>query len=726
MVRVAYASGRCAGMLSLARLRLLAASSALVLGLPGIAQADAGGAEAGAGDAADQTIVVTGALQQTSAGTKTDTPLIETPQPITIIDAETYRSQGAISVADAFRYVSGVQANTYGTDGRVDSNRIRGTSPLQFRDGMRDVYDSYASIRADPYNFSRIEVVRGPASVLFGQSSIGGIFNLVSKTPEFTRHFDAALTYGTFDRKEAMADLTGPLTDTIAARLVGRVRDSGTQVDHVSDDRVMIAPSITWRPSATTDVTLLGLYQEDDGGSQSTFLPLFGTLFVNPMAGQLDFSTFPGTPGFDRYDGRLLQGTAIVSHKFGDSVTLNLKARYIDSHVDYISQYTNTYRAPRNPWLNEAMTEIGRVGSATYARMAIFSTDNNVQFKFNTGGAIEHLLLAGVDYSWNRINRRSTSLSDTINLYDPTDPRRTDAPVYGATTVTRPNQKQLGFYAQDQVRLWDRVSIVVGGRHDNVTTGALGRADSKAKATTFRAGIIGELAWGVSPFFSYTESFLPLTGNDPKGNPYRPQSGRQLEAGIKWAPDAQTLVNATWFHIKDVNRLIANPNPVATDPFPTAQIQAGEVTSKGYELEGSRVLPGNFELRVNYSYTKAVGTNGRPIDSLAKHMASAWIDKTIRQNEHGGLRLGTGVRYVGKSLSYGAVWVGSAQAPDGYIVTPAATLVDALVEITHDAWSFTVNANNLFDKKYYASCLARGDCFMGAERTVAGTLRYHF
>jgi len=675
-------------------------------------------------ESSDQ-IVVTGALQETSAGTKTDTPLIETPQPITVIDAETYISQGAISVADTFRYVSGVQANTYGTDGRVDSTRIRGTTPLQFRDGMRDVYDNYASIRADPYNFSRIEVVRGPASVLFGQSSIGGIFNLVSKAPEFTTHGEVAAVYGSFNRKEVMADFTGPLSDTIAARIVGRVRDSDTQVDHITDNRVMIAPSIRWRPSDATEITLLGLYQEDDGGSQSTFLPLIGTLFPNPLAGQLPNDSFPGTPGFDRYDGRLLQGTAILNHRVSDSIKINLKARYIDSDVDYFTQYANSYSSPLNPYESDGRT-IGRIGNMTFARMNIFSTDNNVQFAFKTGSAIEHMLLAGVDYSWNRIKREQTSLRDVIDLYDPADPRRFDPPVFGTTTPSRPSQTQLGFYAQDQIRFWDRVSVVLGLRHDNVTTGALGKPDVKDKATTFRAGIIGELAWGISPFFSYTESFLPITGNDPKGNPYRPQAGRQLEAGIKWAPDRYTLITATAFHIKDRNRLVTNPAPDPSDPFPNAQVQAGKVISKGFELEASRVLPEDFELRLNYSYTKSRNANGTPVDNLPKHVASAWIDKTIRHNEHWSLRLGTGVRYVGENLSYGPAWIGSPQAPNGLIVTPDVTLVDALVEIAHDNWVFSLNANNLLNKKFYAACLARGDCFIGAERNVFGTVRYRF
>jgi iron complex outermembrane receptor protein len=131
--------------------------------------------------APENDIVVTGTI----AGTKTETPLIELPQPLTIIPADQYLSQGAINISDTVKYAAGVLANPYGRDTRVDGFNVRGISALQFRDGMRDIFSYYASIPSDPYNFSRVEIVRGPASVLFGQGSIGGLVNLVSKTPEF-------------------------------------------------------------------------------------------------------------------------------------------------------------------------------------------------------------------------------------------------------------------------------------------------------------------------------------------------------------------------------------------------------------------------------------------------------------------------------------------------------------------------------------------------------------
>src|SRR5690606_36628390 len=272
-------------------------------------------------------IVVTGDLLVSGAATKTDTPAIEVPQPVTVIPAEVFEAQGAVSISDTLNYVAGVQANPYGPDSRVDGGFVRGVSALQFRDGMRDIFSYYASIRADPYNFDSVQVLRGPSSMLFGSGSLGGIVNLNSKLPEFMPEGEVSVRYGSFDRIEALADVTGPLGADFAGRLVARVRDSGTQTDHVPDDRVMVSPSLTWTPTMDTSVSLLGLYQEDDGGSTSQFLPLVGTILPNPY-GRLPTEHFIGKPGWDRYDGRLLQGTVLVDHRFSDVVTFSSKARY--------------------------------------------------------------------------------------------------------------------------------------------------------------------------------------------------------------------------------------------------------------------------------------------------------------------------------------------------------------------------------------------------------------
>lgn len=673
--------------------------------------------------APEQEIVVTGTI----AGTKTETPLVELPQPFTIITSNQYLSQGAISISDTVKYAAGVLANPYGRDTRVDGFNVRGINALQFRDGMRDIFSYYASITADPYNFSRVEIVRGPASVLYGQGSIGGLVNLVSKTPEFRTGGELNLVYGSYDRKEALGDVNLALADGLAIRAVARVRDADTYVDHVHDDRVMFAPSIRWQPTPDTDIILTGLYQEDDTGSTSQFLPIVGTFLPNPgnPGARLDPYTFVGKAGWDRYAGRSLQGGGSLVHRFSDNLRVSFKARYIDSDLEYFTHYADSYSNPSNPFAvygTDGRT-IGLYADASDARMNVFSTDNNVQLKFATGAAIEHTLLAGIDYSWNKVGKRyAVAGLETVDLYDiDYDALMTYEP---SGPFAYDSQKQLGIYVQDQVRLFDRVSVILGARRDHVTNSS-GQEDN---ATTFRAGIIGEVAAGFSPFFSYTESFLPIAGRltEPggiPGDPFKPQTGTQYEAGVKWQPGPATLVTVTGFRIKERNRVLYLANNATT--------QSGELTTKGVEFEASHVLPGNFELLLNYGYSKLDSEVNTGLDYMPRHTASAWSTKTFGTAGGAQLRLGAGVVYSGKSKSTGPLdpyGLDPSIAPGTLytIVTPSRTTVDALAEITWDNWRFAVNATNLLNERAFASCLARGDCFMAAPRNVMGSIGFRF
>lgn len=692
-------------------IRKLALNGAAIAALASVPTVAFAADEAAENAAASSDILVTGSR----AITKTDTPPIEVPQPVTVITADQFVSQGAISISDTVKYAAGVLANPYGRDTRVDGFSIRGIDALQYRDGMRDIFSFYASITSDPYNFEQVEVVRGPASVLYGQGSIGGLINLVSKTPTFETGGEVNLVYGSYDRKEALGDVNLALTDNLAIRAVARVRDADTYVDHVPDDRVMFAPSIRWQPTPDTDIVLNGLYQEDDTGSTSQFLPIVGTFRPNPNnpGGRLDPYTFVGKAGWDRYNGRSLQGGGAITHRFSDNVRVSLKARYIDSDLQYFTHYADSYTNPLDPFSvygTDGRT-IKLTADASDARMNVFSTDNNVQFTFNTGANIEHKLLVGLDYSWNKVGKRYADTSDATELVDLYD---IDYDALLTYTPSGPysydSQKQLGIYVQDQIRFFDRVSVVIGGRRDRVTSSA----GSEDKATTFRAGIIGELVSGFSPFFSYTESFLPIAGRIqlPGGipsDPYKPQTGKQFELGFKWQPEQHTLVTVTAFDIKERNRVLYGSENSTT--------QAGELKTKGVEVEASYTLPDDFELLLNYGYNKLKSEVNTNLDYMPRHIASAWSTKTFGVSDGAKLRLGAGVVYTGKSISTNSLWS---------IVTPSRTTVDALAEVTWENWRFSINATNLLNNKFYASCLARGDCFVGAPRNVMGTLGFRF
>ncbi|WP_439533685.1 TonB-dependent siderophore receptor [Polymorphobacter sp.] len=698
----------------------------------------AGAAMAETAASADADIIVTGQRDARTTATKTDTPAVEIPQPVTVIPADLYQAQGAISISDTLNYVAGVQSNPYGPDSRVDGATIRGLNALQFRDGMRDIFSFYASIRADPYNFSSVEVLRGPASMLFGQSSLGGLVNLNSKLPSPVTAGEISVRYGSFDRKEALLDLTGPLASGLSGRIVARLRDAGTQTDFVNDDRVMIAPSLSWAAGADTDLTLLGLYQEDRGGSTSQFLPLVGTILPNPN-GQLPNSRFIGKPGWDRYDGRLLQGTGMLTHRFGDKARLSLKARYIDSKLTYLTHYPDSYSNPANPYVlldpatgapvidpltglaarDPAQRTIGLYADGSRAEMQIFSTDNNVQLGFNTGAAIEHQLLAGIDYSWNHVRKIGGFAYEYIDIYA-IDYAALSNFGGGLPQPASPSedvgQSQLGVYLQDQIRLLDRISVVLGARRDRVTTRSFGGQPVSHNATTVRAGIIGEIVPGVSPFFSYTESFEPIAGTASNGSPFVPKTGNQYELGLKYQPNEASMVTLTGYRIKERNRPVDDP----TTPAPFDQRQAGSLTSKGIEFEARMLLPGQLQLIANYSYNEAEidGTN-QQLENVPRHNASLWASRAFALGNEVALRLGAGVRHSGDNRSYGPAF------PDG-IRTPAYTLVDGFAELRWQRWAVAVNATNLLGKSFYSACLARGDCFVGAERNVFGTLSYRF
>lgn len=708
--------------------RVFAIGTTALFSLPAFAADDA---EVG------REILVTGAREASQSATKTDTPAIETPQPVTVIDDELYLAQGAVSISDTLRYVAGVTANPYGPDSREDGALVRGITAVQFRDGMRDIFSYFSTIRADPYNFDQVELVRGPASVLFGQGSLGGIVNLVSKKPRFETGGEISVRYGSFDRKEVLADLTGAITGDLAGRVVARIRDSDTQTDHVPDDRVLVSPSLTYTPGPDTRVTFIGLYQEDDGGSTSQFLPLVGTIYENPN-GRLPNDLFIGKPGWDRYDGRLLQGTALFEHRFGDSLRLNLKARYSDSDLTYLTHYPDSYRNPANPHVipgafdpdtdepipDPEQRTIGLYADGSRARMEIFSTDNNLQFDFDTGEGIEHVLLAGVDFSRSRVRKLAGYGYEYIDIYDIDYDALSDYDgglPPGASVSEDVTTRQLGFYLQDQIRLFDRVSTVFGVRRDEVDVRSLDLesmtyGDEDYGATSFRAGIIGEVVRGVSPFFSYTESFEPISGTASNGRAFVPKRGRQFEAGVKFHPDEATMVTVTGYHIKETNRPVDDPG--TPDPFD--QMQVGSLTSKGIEFEASTTLPGELQILASYSYNEAEvdGTN-RQIDDVPKTNASIWMTKALDMGQDMSLLLGGGARYVGKHRSFGPAF------PDG-VVTPGYTLADAYAELTWNNWSLAINATNLFDKRFYSSCLSRGDCFMGEERNVFGTVSYRF
>jgi len=655
------------------------------------------------------------------SATKTDTPLIETPQAISVVTRDQMEAQGAQTLRQTTAYTAGIVSNYF--DSRVDSFKARGGDVTQYQDGLLRTYGTYNNVKADPYLLERVEFLRGPSSVLYGQGSVGGVLNLTSKRPQAEPLREVQVQVGNFARKQIAADLTGALTQDgqWLYRLVAVGRDSDSQVDHVSDDRLILAPSLTWKPSAATSLTLQFTHQKDKSGSLIGFFPWQGTRLSSPY-GQIPTSAFISEPGWDAYDTENNSWGYLFSHRVNDAWTVRQNLRRTVSDVDYRSMYTSftANRAtgrPARPVFEADNRTLLRDASWQRNASRLLMVDTQVEGKLKAG-AIEHTLLAGVD-----AQRNATSQSSWLKTVSGID---VYAPLYGNFTppsesalVRQPGvtQRQWGVYLQDQIR-WDRWTATLGLRHDSAKTETEGRPAAAVDDTawTKRLGATYQMDGGWAPYVGYAESFQPLGGVNFFGAPYRPQRGEQWEAGVKWQPEGRGIsAYAAVYELREKNRKTSDP------ANPLNNLQIGETKTRGLEAELTASIARSWDATLAYAYTDAkiarsnAGDQGQPVAGVSKHTASAWLSHRFATGGRGQWTVGGGVRYTGSQ------WSGSSA-----ISTPASTIADAMVAYDAGDWRLAFNVVNLADKVQITQCLARGDCFYGQRRTYMLTSTYRF
>ncbi len=655
------------------------------------------------------------------SATKTDTPLIETPQAISVITRDQMEAQGVQTLRQVTAYTAGAVSNYF--DSRRDNFAARGGSVTQYQDGLVRLSGFDNMTRPDPYTLERVEFLRGPTSVLYGQGSVGGVLNLTSKRPQAAPVREVQVQLGSYGRKQIGTDLSGALdaNGQWRYRLVAIGRDSNTQVDHVRDDRLVLAPSLTWQPNAATSLTLLAQYQKDKSGSLIGFFPWQGTQLHNRY-GQIPTSTFISEPGWDAFNSEGKSLGYLFSHKIHPDWVVRQNLRYSQGEVDYRSLWTSfrpnaATGRPGRPVFESDGRRLVRDAHWAINRSHLTQADTQAQGKLRWGHS-EHTLLLGMDAQRARTGSDQWgAVAPAIDVYHPVYGNFT--PPTASQLVRQPSvvQKQLGFYAQDQIK-WGQWTATLGLRHDNAQTDTEGRPAAAVddKAWTKRAGVTYQMDGGWAPYAGYSESFQPLGGVDAYGTPYKPQRGEQWEAGVKWQPPGQGInAFAAVYQLREKNRKTTDPGN------PLNSLQIGEVKVKGFEAEVQASLARNWDFTVGYAFTDAkiarsnTGDQGMPVASVPKHTASAWLSHRFASEGRGGWTVGAGVRYTGSQ------WSGTSA-----ISTPAATLADAMVAYDAGDWRVAFNVVNLTDKVQITQCLARGDCFYGQARTYTLTSTYRF
>jgi len=635
--------------------------------------------------------------------TKTDTPLAETPQSVTIVPRDQIVDQGATNIQDALNYAAGVRSDAYGLDGRTDSVRIRGSYPDIYLDGLRQNYGYYTSTtRTEPYTLERLEVLRGPSGMLYGSGTAAGIVNMVSKRPLQETQREVGVEFGSYGRKQIQTDLTGALTKDgdWSYRLIALARNADTQVDHVPDDRTVLAPSLTWRPSGATSLTLQALYQKDKAGSTSQFFPWEGTLLPNPN-GQLPSSRFIGEPG-DYYNSERKTFGWQFEHRFNDAWAYRNNFRYAKNENDNRYHWGDSFTIPGG-WGADPINKriLGRYLDYSLTKNEMSVMDNNVEGHFATG-TLRHTLLVGADFSRQKENVYGGTVGfSEIDAY---------APVYGnleplptRDPLPQTKQRSAGVYVQDQIKL-DNWVLLAGLRRDWTTSSAEGSPEQKDDATTKRFGLLYAFPNGWSPYVSYAESFTPQSPQ--LGQVLKPLRGEQWEAGIKYEPKDRPLAfNAAVYDLREKER--------TTSPMPNVIEQLPDTKTKGVELEARGRVTSALDVIANYTYTDV-----DPIlEGLPENMASIWAKYRFQIAGMPGFAVGAGVRWMSsfRDISYGI-------GPE----VPSQTLVDAMISWENAQWRLALNVNNLTDKTYFSTCLSRGDCWYGARRNVVASATYRF
>lgn len=655
--------------------------------------------------------------RQAVTATKTDTPIVETPQSITVITRDRIEMLGAQSVAQASGYTAGVTTAGFANDNRTDTIKIRGTDSTQYLDGLLNAVSFYNNTRPDPYSLERMEILKGPSGMLYGQGAVGGIVNLVSKRPQAEAAREIGVSFGNYNRKQIQADFTGPIDadGKWLYRFVAMARDSDTSVDYAKDNRYFIAPSLTYRPNADTSFTLLANFQKDDSNTMIGFFPWRGTLLGNP-AGQIPQSFFVSEPGFDKYTAEQHAIGYQFSHQFNDTFTVRQNLRYSHSSVDYRSIYTTGFTGATHGWVPGSDTLLRRVVYLNQPTLNQLAIDTQGQAKFRTG-TVGHTLLAGFDYQNNEITGRTGvgGVAAPINVFNP---------VYGNYTApasTRDldpaKQIQTGIYLQDQLE-WNKWLLMLGLRYDwsrasqdNQPQGS--RDDNQL---TKRFGLLYRTDMGLNPYVSYAESFQGQAGFNNAGQAFKPLEGKQWEVGVKYQrPGKNMTLTAALFDMREQNRKVAGVVNGRPDT-----VQAGEARTRGAELE-ALVSLGRLDLIAAYTFLNAKVIEGSPAEqgqrlaSIPTNTASLWANYRFSLFEIPGFLAGAGMRYNGPSTD------GTGNNRVGGF-----TVFDAVLAYDRGPVRVSLNVNNLFGKEYVYSCIARGDCFFGTARTIVGNVTYRF
>lgn len=645
--------------------------------------------------------------------TKIDTSLGEAARSISIITQEQLEARSALDLKEALDYTPGV---TMSNGGVWTSPTIRGfTGGLTTTDGLR-VPTEFSASNTDLYGFEQIEVLRGPASLLYGAGGPGGMINRVTKKPTREVFQELQLQTGNNNEFSGAFDFGGPAADdgSLFFRLTGRSYKEDLNTDRSFLKRHYFAPALTWHPNADTSLTVLTSYQKETVKGDS--LAFRKVLLPNNILYGYPGTLLEGEPNYDGYNKTQTQFGYILQHRFDDTWSVTQTARHYQSSMDYRAISITSIQADGYTAIRSTRYDTDEASGNTI--------DTHFQAKWS-GGAIEHTSLLGFDFHQDEQNYRY---------------RRGDGPTLDLRTlnygqsVTDPDfvimrdtiNKRRGLYVQDQLKFAQHWTVTLGGRKDwynkdeaDLMNGAQTRF--KQNAVTGRIGVAYDAGNGLLPYLSYDRSFEPQSGQDRHGSSFDPLTGQQYELGLQYIPaNMNARFSAALFDLRQQNALTTDPLNLSSENY---QVQTGEIAAQGLELEANLTAVKGMNITASYTLldkkiTKDTDTTliGRRTANIPLHSAALWFDTSSPQKNKNGWGFGAGLRYIGSRYDY-------------YNTTKLGGLVlaDALIRYDSGNCRYALNIRNLFDREYISSYWASSGYYgIDEGRTVRLTATYHW
>ncbi|MBE9054322.1 TonB-dependent siderophore receptor [Nostocales cyanobacterium LEGE 11386] len=665
-------------------------------------------------------LVVTGQqdgyrVPNASVGTRTDTPLRDIPQSIQVVPQQVLRDQNVTRLEEALRNVPGVTANLPPSY-FASVFTIRGFTsggPSWLRNGLTDRLGVFTNNFSD---VERIEVLRGPASVLYGGAPPGGTINVVTKQPLQDPFYAIDATVGSYDFYRGAIDLSGPVNDsrTVLYRLNASYLDRNSFVDFYENRQFSISPVVSVAIGERTRLTLEGDYT-DTSFVPDFGLPAVGTVLPNPN-GRIPRNRFTSDP--DARNNRVIGRVGYrLEHQFSDNWSLQnaFRATFSPSGSSSSDRYF-----VRTGFRENRILELRNFVFSNYEESYDLTADLIGEF---STGSIEHQLVFGVAlsrYDLNIQNRIGTAAP--LDLFNP---------VYGqAIGPLTPNADlsnltdSLGIYVQDLVTLTENLKLMLGGRFDlfeqrNANFLAGTRTNQSGDAFSPRVGVVYQPIEPISLYASYSRSFTPTTGTTFEGREFQPERGTQYEVGVKADLNDRLSATLALYDLTRSNVLTTDTRPGVPPGF---SIQTGEQRSRGVELNiAGEILPG-WNIIAGYAYTDAQITQdnrfpvGNRLNNVPENAFNLWTTYEIQQGALQGLGFGLGLFYVGERQGD----LGNNFQLPSYLRT------DAAIFYKRDRFRAALNVRNLFDINYFEAAENILRVYYGEPFTVQGTISWQF